>query len=50
MEQSRNAYRVLMGSLEGKRSVGRPRCRWEDNIKMELKVVDSDAGDSIHIA
>ena len=33
MEQSRNAYRVLVGKPEGKRPLGRPRRRWEDNIK-----------------
>ena len=43
MEQSRNAYRVLVGKPEGKRPLGRPRCRWEDNIKMNLKEVSSDA-------
>ena len=33
MEQSRYAYRVLVGKPEGKRPLGRPRRRWEDNIK-----------------
>ena len=33
MEQSRNAYRVLVGKPEGKRPLGRPRRRWEDNIQ-----------------
>jgi hypothetical protein len=32
----RNAYRILEGKLEGKRPPGRPRCRWVDNIKMDL--------------
>ena len=32
MEQSRNAYRVLVGKPEGKRPLGRPRRKWEDNI------------------
>jgi hypothetical protein len=31
-------YRVLVGKPEGKRPLGRPRCRWEDNIKMNLQV------------
>jgi hypothetical protein len=35
----RGAYRVLMGKLEGKRSLGRPRHRWENNIKVDLKEV-----------
>jgi len=32
-------YRVLVGKPEGKRALGRPRCRWEDNIKMDLQEV-----------
>jgi hypothetical protein len=31
-----NAYRLLVGKPEGKRPLGRPRCRWVDNIKMDL--------------
>ncbi|KAJ4427846.1 hypothetical protein ANN_25625 [Periplaneta americana] len=38
MGESRNAYRVLIERPEGKRPLGRPRRRWEDNIKMDLKV------------
>ena len=34
--ESRDVYRVLVGKLEGKRPLGRPRRRWEDNIKMDL--------------
>jgi hypothetical protein len=30
----RNAYNILVGKREGKRPRGRPRCRWENNIKM----------------
>ena len=33
----RGAYRVLVGKPEGKRPLGRPRYRWEDNIKMDLQ-------------
>jgi hypothetical protein len=36
MGQKRNAYWVLVGKLEGMRPVGKPRYRWEDNIKMDL--------------
>jgi len=36
MGERRNAYRVLVGKPEGKRSLGRPRPRWEENIKMDL--------------
>ena len=39
-----------MGNPEGKRSLGRPRCRWEDNIKMDVRDVGSDAGDWIDLA
>jgi hypothetical protein len=36
MGKWRGVYRVLVGRPEGKISLGRPRCRWEDNIKMEF--------------
>jgi hypothetical protein len=39
MGESRSAFRVLVGKLEGKRPLGRPRRRWEDNIKMDLQEV-----------
>jgi hypothetical protein len=39
VEESRGAYRVLMGKPEGRRPLGRPRYRWEDNIKTDLKLV-----------
>ena len=39
MEQFRNAYRVLVRKPESKRPLGRPRRRWEDNIKMDLREV-----------
>ena len=50
MEQSRNAYRVLVGKPEGKRPLGKPRRRWEDNIKMDLREVDCDPGEWIDLA
>jgi hypothetical protein len=37
MRQGRNVYRVLMGKPHGKRSLERPRRRWEDGIKMDLR-------------
>ena len=39
MGERRGAYRALMGKPEGKRPLGRPRHRWEDNIKMDLRKV-----------
>ena len=50
MEQSNNAYRVLVGKREGKRPLGRPRRRWEDNIKMDLREVGCDPGEWIDLA
>ena len=37
--ERRGVYRVLVGKPEGKIPLGRPRCRWEDNIKMDLQEV-----------
>jgi hypothetical protein len=39
MRVGRGVYRVLVGKLEGKRPLRRPRCRLEDNIKMDLQEV-----------
>ena len=39
MVERRGVYRVLAGKPEGKRPLGRPRIRWEDNIKMDLQEV-----------
>ena len=39
MGEGRGVYRVLVGKLEGKRPLGRPRRRWEDNIKVGLQEV-----------
>jgi hypothetical protein len=36
MGKNRNAYRILVGKPEGKRSLGRPKRRWVENIKMDL--------------
>jgi hypothetical protein len=36
MGEKRNAYRLLVGKPEGKRPLGRPRCRWVDNLRMNL--------------
>ncbi|KAJ4450395.1 hypothetical protein ANN_01819 [Periplaneta americana] len=50
MGESRNAYRVLVGRPEGERPLGRPRRRWEDNIKMDLREVEYDDRDWINLA
>jgi hypothetical protein len=39
MEEGRDFYKVLVQSTEGKRPLGRPRSRWEDNIKMEIREI-----------
>ena len=39
MGERRGVYRILVGKPEGKRSLGRPRCRREDNIKMDIQEV-----------
>jgi hypothetical protein len=43
MGEKRNAYRLLVGRPGGRRPLGRPRCRWMDNIKMDL--VEVECGD-----
>ncbi|KAJ4451488.1 hypothetical protein ANN_02951, partial [Periplaneta americana] len=50
MGESKNPYRVLVGRPEGKRSLRRPRRRWEDNIKMDLREVGYDDRDWINLA
>jgi hypothetical protein len=39
MGEKRNAYRILVGEPEGKRPLGRPRRRWVDNIKIDLREI-----------
>jgi hypothetical protein len=49
MGERRDVYGVLVGKSEGKRPLGRPRCRWEDNIKMDLQEVGSGGMDWIKL-
>jgi hypothetical protein len=48
--EKRNAYRILVGELGGKRPLGRPRSRWMNHIKMDLREIGSDGMDWIHLA
>jgi hypothetical protein len=50
MGERRGAYRVLVGQPHGRRPLGRPRCRWEDNIKMNLQEVGWGGMDWINLA
>jgi hypothetical protein len=50
MEEERNMYRVLMGKPEGKRPLERPRRRWEDGIRMDLREVGWGSVDWIQLA
>jgi hypothetical protein len=44
MGEGRGAYRIFVGRPEGRRPLGRPRCRWEDSIKMDLQEVGWGGG------
>jgi hypothetical protein len=46
----RNVYRVLMGNPEGKRPLGRPRRKWEDGIRMDLRDIGWGSVDWIQLA
>jgi hypothetical protein len=50
MGEERGIYRILVGRLEGKRPLGRPRRRWEDNIKMDLRAIGIDGANWIQLA
>jgi hypothetical protein len=50
MGEARGAYNILVGRLEGRRPLGRPRRRWEDNIKMDLRAIGFGDVDWIHLA
>jgi hypothetical protein len=48
--KKRNAYRILVGKPEEKRPIGRPRRRWVDNIKIDLREIGWDGMDLIDLA
>ena len=50
MGERRGIFRVLVGKPEGKRPLGRPRHRWEDNIEMNLKEVGCGGMDWIELS
>jgi hypothetical protein len=50
MGEGRGVYRVLVGRPEEKRPLGRPRRRWEDNIKMDLTETGIDGANLIQLA
>jgi len=50
MGERTDVYRILVGKPEGKRPLGRPRLRWEDNIKMDLQEVECGGMDWIELA
>jgi hypothetical protein len=50
MKERRGVCKVLVGRPEGKRPLGRPRRRWEDNIKMDLREIGLDGANWIRLA
>jgi hypothetical protein len=48
--EKRNSCRILIGKSEGKIPLGRPRCRWMDNIKMDLRETQRGGMDWIDLA
>jgi ribosome biogenesis protein Nip4 len=50
MAEVRGTYNILVGRPEGRRRLGRPRHRWEDNIKMYLREIGFGDVDWIHLA
>jgi len=49
MGEQRGLYRVLVGKPEGKKPLGRPMCRWEDNMKIDLQEVGCESMDLIEV-
>jgi len=49
MGEIRNVYKILVGKLERKRPLGRPRRRWEDNVRMNLREIGWEGVDCMHL-
>ena len=47
MEEGRSAFKTLMGKPPGNRTLGRPRCKWEDNIRIGRKEIGVDSSNSV---
>jgi hypothetical protein len=50
VEEGRSAFKILTGKPTGKRALGRPWRRWEDNIRMDLAEIGMNAGNWVHSA
>jgi hypothetical protein len=50
MEEGRNSFKILIGNPTGKRTLGRPWRRWEDNIRMDLEEIGINAGNWVDSA
>ena len=50
MEESRSAFKILTGKPTGKKTLGRPRRRWDDNIRMDLEEISINAGNWVDSA
>jgi hypothetical protein len=50
MGEGRGVYRVLVGRPGGKRPPGKPRHRWEDNIKLDLREIETDEANWVRLA
>jgi hypothetical protein len=45
MEEMRNAYKILFGKYEAKRLLRQPRCKWKDNIRLDLGEIEWEGAD-----
>jgi hypothetical protein len=50
MGEMRNSYKRWVGKPEGKRPLGRPMCRWEDNMRIDLREIGWEGVDWVHLA